>query len=145
MSLNPTDKNTAFLVTAVAVAAALGWEFRSEILELELPDMPDIYYIYICIAACVAVSLLAWVIRWVNGRVAAYLGIKPKKYKDGLLNGKTIVVAGASTPLGANCVRKFVELGADVVFLGSDEPKAKKLIEKLKPQTSLGQTVKFFK
>jgi hypothetical protein len=84
----------------VAVAAALGWEFRSEILALELPDMPDMYYIYTCIAACIAVCLLAWVIQWVSSRVAAYIRIKPKKYKEGLLTGKTIVVAGASTPLG---------------------------------------------
>jgi hypothetical protein len=132
-------------LTAVAVAAALGWEFRSEILALELPDIPDMYYIYTFIAACFAVGLLALVIKWVSGRAAAYLRIKPKKYKEGLLTGKTIVVAGASTPLGANCVRKFVELGADIVFLGSDDQKAKKLIEKLKPNTSLVQTVKFFK
>jgi meso-butanediol dehydrogenase/(S,S)-butanediol dehydrogenase/diacetyl reductase len=56
-------------------------------------------------------------------------------------SGKTVIVTGATSGIGAACIREFAECGASVVLVGRDKQRADRLLSEIGPKGGEGLIV----
>jgi NAD(P)-dependent dehydrogenase (short-subunit alcohol dehydrogenase family) len=54
------------------------------------------------------------------------------------LSGKTVIITGATSGIGAACVREFLECGARIVLVGRDKGRADRLLSEVRASNSDG-------
>jgi len=54
------------------------------------------------------------------------------------LSGKTVIVTGATSGIGAACVREFLQCGARIVLVGRDKERADRLLSEIRAKNSEG-------
>jgi NAD(P)-dependent dehydrogenase (short-subunit alcohol dehydrogenase family) len=57
------------------------------------------------------------------------------------LSGKTVIITGATSGIGAACVREFLECGARIVLVGRDKERADQLLSEVRGKNSGGLIV----
>src|SRR5262249_58923071 len=54
------------------------------------------------------------------------------------LAGKTVIITGATSGIGAACVREFLQCGAKIVLVGRDKERADRLLSEIRDKNSEG-------